>query len=71
MLSYEELQALARGAVDTIDASTPAPVTVVVVVANARPHREQLARYAAEWNLANARDVARVCRDVAKAVDVS
>jgi hypothetical protein len=69
VLSFEELKALARGAVEAIEGSTPAPVCVLVVVANAQPHREDLARYAAEWNVANGREVARMCRDVTKAIE--
>lgn len=70
-MSYEELKALARGAVEVIEGSTPASVCVLVVVANEKPHRDELARYAAEWNLANPRDVARVCRDVVKALELA
>jgi hypothetical protein len=71
VLSFEELKALARGAVDAIEGSTPAPVTVLVVVANEHPHREDLARYAAEWNLARKEDVAYVCRLIAKAAEAA
>lgn len=69
MLSFDELKALARGAVDAIEGSTPAPVNIVVIVANAHPHREDLARYAAEWNLAKLGDVAYACRLIAQAAD--
>jgi len=68
-MTFEELTAVARQAVNAIDGSTSTPVTVIVVVANAQPHAGDLTRFACETNCAHGRDVARVCRDVARFIE--
>lgn len=71
LLSFEELTSIARGAVEAVESATPSPVVVIVIVANEHPHREDLARYAGQWNLSRKEDVAAVCRLMAKAAEAS
>lgn len=67
--SFAELSAIAQAAVEAIGKVDEDLVAIVVVSENGLPG--QRGRFAAETNVRRGSDVARICRDVAKAMDAT
>jgi len=68
--TFDELTAIARGAVEAVS-KVDAELVVIVVVSENGTRPGQRGRFAAESNVRRGSDVARVCRDVAKAMEAA
>lgn len=75
--TFDELRAIAAGAVGAIEKLADDLVVVVVVSESAGipvgPYRDEkngeIGRFACETNVKSGTDVARICRDVARAIE--
>lgn len=70
-MNFETLALRARQLVAILERLEPDLTCIVILSTPALPGTDNRARYACETNVARGSDVARVCREVAQAIQVS
>ncbi len=70
-MTFDDLRACARQLVSVLEEIEPELACIVIVATPPMPGTENLSRYACSSNVASGSAVARVCREVARSVEVS